>query len=1471
MAIIKILNMKRYLIVFCLFFVSWFNWGQINSNFNWDSSTNISPWTSTGPLFNITSDLVCQGTKSIRVNLKGGQNDIAVFTSGNLTGSNEGLITLGFQYKWIVADPNLPGVPATAAPANELRMVWQWSNSTSGPWYTITTIDGNNHQASVNCANVTSSFAPYSGGVYVRLIAENVGNTSQNYLYLDDISITQGTAPTCKMPKDINITNKTSNSFRINWTASGQATTGYDWEVRTSGAPGSGNVGLVTSGSATGLFANATTGITPLTNYKVYVRAKCSSTDFSFWASTSDVFTFCASPTLTTTTSVSICGPQDKTLTVTTGNPNATTIWYDEKGVELDRGVNTFTTPVLTSTTKYRVITGLLNASNTIKIGTGLSLPTTAVPFYSTKAYKVQYIYQATELKAQGFNSGTILSFGFETGTNIGKAQRNNFTVHMGAVNYDDFPNANFIPTGNLTLVKDAGDQLLVASSLNKLVFDRGFQWDGVSNIVVQITYSDASGTSTVGTSSGYSGSNRTLYKSDTTKDLTGMYNEVSGTLSTNRLNGHFDILDGCFSEMRTITVNYNNPPELKLSTNSVNYCSSYPPQTVNIVSGANDYSNYEWSPNTDITGDEKIGWTFDPKVNTVYTLTATNNATNRCVNIQQVEVTLNPSPKMLQLDQGYNLCFNEVQELKAINLVNDTATKYLFNGDLNGVSIRNNAIGDGIFNEKNLFSEGNGSLKITYGSQTNALVNFDPSVNMFDLESIIVEFDHIAALQATKAEVLDYAYIEYSTNNGFSWKPLLKTDYVGSASTSLPAPKGTTGFQAMYFTQTSYSEWSNLKDVDLPVNSMWKTEKFVVPATEFTGRGDFKIRLRIGADGNTQYAGWFVDNVKITPVNTNKVIWTPITNLYLDKNTTIPYDGITNVGTVYLKGNTNNNQVPYNVEISNQFGCKVEHDFDVSIGLNQLPIVHTIESCGSINITDIDFKANKDGKLRYYATQNSNIDVSQITKSGIYYVDQEIFGCKSLRVPFTVIINTKAPIAVAPANQTFCGQATVNDLIFSPINGMQAKWYQTSTGGMELSNTTLLNNGVYYVEMDNGVCKSDNRISVNVTIGNKPASITMNDIYVCGLTTVDDINVSSLPGAAVNWYKNLNDPTPLAKTTVLATGIYYVAQKIAGCESDRLLVNVNVIQNLTSPSATAQVFCGGATVSDLMASGINGAEILWFGNSSSDIPLPVSTALSSGTYYVAQKIGDCISTKRGVSVRIISNNAPIISPVNLCGDVTVASLPLNVAPGTTYKVYNANSVELNQNDVIKTGTYYISKVESGCESQRATVQVTVTPRPNAPTGNTKQSFNDYAEVSNLKMNEAVIWFDSYNDAVNNANPLPAKTALQNNKTYYAVVEGPNGCTSLPTAVTVTIVLGLNDLDLASLKYYPNPADSELTVSYKEPIRSIEIYDILGKQIKVQKFETNEVRLDVSRLSSGTYMLKVQTDSGSQFVKIVKK
>src|SRR5690606_16314232 len=137
----------------------------------------------------------------------------------------------------------------------------------------------------------------------------------------------------------------------------------------------------------------------------------------------------------------------------------------------------------------------------------------------------------------------------------------------------------NFIPTTDLQLVKNAGNQLLVADQVNMFNLDESFAWDGESNIVVQFTYSDTatslSSTSTI--SSVHSGSKRALYTDSSTLNLTGLNNVATGTLSDIRINGYFDILDGCFAPMKKIEIDFNPAPTLNLSQSTVTNCMGSP------------------------------------------------------------------------------------------------------------------------------------------------------------------------------------------------------------------------------------------------------------------------------------------------------------------------------------------------------------------------------------------------------------------------------------------------------------------------------------------------------------------------------------------------------------------------------------------------------------------------------------------------------------------------------------------------------------------------------------------------------------------------------------------------------------------------------------------------------------------------------------------------------------------------------
>src|SRR5690606_33933121 len=210
------LNIMRRLILVLLLLIPFLNWGQPYS-IDWDGSTNVSPWEEVKQTFNVTTQLPCQGTHSPRTRVRGTEGfSTSVLKSPLLFTATGGVITFSFDYKWLVYNSNMNS--PVAGPANQIDARWQWSNSTSGPWYTFETIDNISHSPSTNCIIKTETFAPKSGKLYVRLIVSNKSAYVDNYFYLDNILIDQGKTPTCKMPDKVYVTNKKDVGFTLIWT-----------------------------------------------------------------------------------------------------------------------------------------------------------------------------------------------------------------------------------------------------------------------------------------------------------------------------------------------------------------------------------------------------------------------------------------------------------------------------------------------------------------------------------------------------------------------------------------------------------------------------------------------------------------------------------------------------------------------------------------------------------------------------------------------------------------------------------------------------------------------------------------------------------------------------------------------------------------------------------------------------------------------------------------------------------------------------------------------------------------------------------------------------------------------------------------------------------------------------------------------------------------------------------------------------
>ena len=247
------------------------------ASYGWEP-TGLGSWTTSGSgSFSRSTTTPCAGSASIRANNYYANSSYLV--SPVLSGTNGGDLSVNFTYKVTKFSSNTTG--ATAADFGVINV--QWATATGGPWTTGYTIDNTTHVVSATCATKTAVLTgiPTSGNVYVRFEAKSGNSSSDNYVYFDDVSISQGAPPTCPSPFGLASSNVTTSSADVTWVApSSVPANGYDVYVSSSNtAPTS---------TSTPTFANVTSTIQNITGgvgttHYVWVRANCSTTDQSTW------------------------------------------------------------------------------------------------------------------------------------------------------------------------------------------------------------------------------------------------------------------------------------------------------------------------------------------------------------------------------------------------------------------------------------------------------------------------------------------------------------------------------------------------------------------------------------------------------------------------------------------------------------------------------------------------------------------------------------------------------------------------------------------------------------------------------------------------------------------------------------------------------------------------------------------------------------------------------------------------------------------------------------------------------------------------------------------------------------------------------------------------------------------------------------------------------------------------------------
>ncbi len=201
---------------------------------------------------------------------------------------------------------------------------------TAGQWYTVTLSTPFNYTGGANNLEVIveTNFGGGGGesgtGKQFRYTTQASNQFYQNWnadtsaptgngtrsTSRPNIQLTGIVVPPCTLPPSgVSLTSFTSTSANFSWTAGGSpANVGYEWELRSSGAAGSGATGLVASGAPGTGVTTASSGniLTPNTSYNFYVRGACTGPTFSPWTAAVPVYTgYCISTSTASGTYVS--------------------------------------------------------------------------------------------------------------------------------------------------------------------------------------------------------------------------------------------------------------------------------------------------------------------------------------------------------------------------------------------------------------------------------------------------------------------------------------------------------------------------------------------------------------------------------------------------------------------------------------------------------------------------------------------------------------------------------------------------------------------------------------------------------------------------------------------------------------------------------------------------------------------------------------------------------------------------------------------------------------------------------------------------------------------------------------------------------------------------------------------------------------------------------------------------------------
>lgn len=537
-----------------------------------------------------------------------------------------------------------------------------------------------------------------------------------------------------------------------------------------------------------------------------------------------------------------------------------------------------------------------------------------------------------------------------------------------------------------------------------------------------------------------------------------------------------------------------------------------------------------------------------------------------------------------------------------------------------------------------------------------------------------------------------------------------------------------------------------------------------------------------------------------------------------------------------------------YTLSATDAIGCVGNKPVTITIGGSTgMPTVSNVSYCQGA--TAAPLTAGGTGLL-WYTTASGGVGSSTAPTPSTatigttdYYVSQSSGGCESARARLTVTI-VAGPAAPSIANNgPICSGSTLNLSTTATAVGMTYIWtgpasFAAGTQNPSIANATTAQAGNYDLKVVLNGCTSSVASTAVIINTTQSASFAISPLTNCkssGInptTTISGVaggTFSYVPVSAAPNTLVINAATGAIDIAASDLGSYTVTYTTPGPCVGSSTRNVSITDNPDASFSYSGPYCkaGGTNPLPVFPAGAgagtfsSSAGLVFVDPNTGEINLAASTP---GTYTVTNTIstvGACTGDVKQNTIDITGNpSAPGVAPLAYCQGAVAPAL---TAAGTNLLWYTAAvggassaTAPVPSTATVGTANCYVSQTVAGCESPRATLQVTTKANPAAPAASSNSPVCRGAGLNFTSSTAAVSPTYSWTgpNGFNSAqqNPTIASTQAADQGAYQVMVTEA-GCTSSLTTVNVVI----NPPDDASFAY----ASSSYCLSGNDPTPSI--------------------------------------------------